>query len=192
MKKAVDRPTKVELENELKRVRHVRRFRRILKSTVSVLIVVAALAALVATLILPVIQISGTSMEPTLNNREIVLLVKSKRLQRGDLCAFSYSNKILIKRIIGMPGDMISIDDLGNVIINGENLDEPYLTEKSLGECDIEFPFEVPEESFFIMGDRRDTSIDSRSSVIGCVEREQIIGKIFFRIWPFKKIDFIN
>lgn len=192
MKKAIDRPTTKELETELKRVRHIKRFRRILKSTVSVLIVVAAIAALVATLILPVIQISGTSMEPTLNNRDIVLLVKSKRFERGDLCAFSYSNKILIKRIIGLPGDMISIDDSGNVIINGETIDEPYLTEKSLGECDIEFPYEVPEESFFIMGDRRDTSIDSRSSVIGCVEREQIIGKIFFRIWPFKQITFIE
>ena len=131
-------------------------------------------------------------MEHTLNNGDIVVLVKSKSFDRGDLCGFSYSNKILIKRIIGLPGDIIEIDSEGTVTVNGSVLDEPYVTEKALGECDIEFPYEVPEEQYFIMGDRRVSSIDSRSTVIGCVSREQIIGRIFFKIWPLNEFEFID
>ena len=181
-----------DLSAELKRERIKLRYRKILKSTVYTLIVVAAVAALIATLVLPVLQISGTSMEPTLNNGDIVVLVKSKSFDRGDLCGFSYSNKILIKRIIGLPGDIIEIDSEGTVTVNGSVLDEPYVTEKALGECDIEFPYEVPEEQYFIMGDRRVSSIDSRSTVIGCVSREQIIGRIFFKIWPLNEFEFID
>lgn len=131
-------------------------------------------------------------MEPTLNNGEIVVLLKTNKLQRGDLCGFSYSNKILIKRVIGLPGDTIIIDEAGTVFVNGEELDEPYVSDQSLGECDIEFPYEVPEGTYFLMGDHRETSIDSRNTVIGCIEKDQIVGKLFLRIWPLSKLEFLN
>ena len=185
-------PSSELINQELKRVRNSIRYRRILKSAVYALIIVAAIAVLIATLVLPVLQISGDSMVPTLNSGEIVVLLKSSSLERGDLCGFSYSNKILIKRVIGLPGDMISIDENGNVSINGEALEEPYISEKALGECDIEFPFSVPENAYFLMGDRRETSIDSRSTVIGCIEKEQIIGKLFLKIWPLSDISLLK
>lgn len=172
------------LQQELKHERYKRRFRRLLRSTVNALVVVAAVAALVATLILPVLQIAGTSMEPSLKDGDIVLLVKTDRMKTGDMCAFYYSNKILIKRVIATPGDYIWIENDGTVFLNGEPLDEPYLTEKALGECDVEFPYQVPENCYFVMGDHRETSIDSRSSAIGCVSKDQLIGKILCRFWP--------
>lgn len=180
------------LKKELKRERYKRRFRRLLRSTVNALIVVAAVAALVATLILPVLQIAGTSMEPSLNDGNIVLLVKKNNLDTGDLCAFYFSNKILIKRVIAAPGDYIWIEPDGTVYLNGEVLDEPYLKEKALGECDVEFPYQVPENSYFVMGDHRETSIDSRSSVIGCIAEDQIVGKIFCKFWPLSEFAFLN
>ena len=180
------------LQQELKRERYKRRFRRLLRSTINALIVVAAVAALIATLILPVLQIAGTSMEPSLNDGDIVLLVKTDDLHPGDLCAFYYSNKILIKRIIAAPGDYIWIESDGTVFLNGELLDEPYVSEKALGECDVEFPYQVPENNYFVMGDKRETSIDSRSSVIGCIAEDQIIGKIFFKLWPLKDFEFVG
>jgi len=183
-------PTAEAVSAELKRERYKLRYRRLLKSTLYGLVVVAAAAALIATLILPVLQISGTSMEPTLNNGEIVVLIKSTRMERGDLCAFSYSNKILIKRVVGLPGDEIFIDTEGNLYVNGYALEEPYISEKGLGECDIEFPFTVPENEYFVMGDRRSSSIDSRSSVIGCIPYEQIVGKIVLKVWPLSHFGF--
>ena len=189
---AVEAPAVDALQQELKRERNKRRFRRLLKSTINALIVVAAVAALIATLILPVLQIAGTSMEPSLNDGEIVLLVKKKNLESGDLCAFYYSNKILIKRVIGTPGDYIWIESDGTVFLNGEALVEPYISEKALGECDVEFPYQVPENSYFVMGDRRESSIDSRSSVIGCVAEDQIVGKIFCKFWPLSDFSFIG
>ncbi len=185
-------PAAKELKKELKRERYKRRFRRLLRSTVHALIVVAAVAALVATLLLPVLQIAGTSMEPNLKDGDIVLLVKTNRMETGDLCAFYYSNKILIKRIIATPGDYIWIESDGTVFLNGEVLDEPYVSEKALGECDVEFPYQVPENQFFVMGDHRETSIDSRSSVIGCIAEDQMIGKIFSKIWPLSEFAFLN
>lgn len=181
-----DLPSLEILQKELSRERYRRRFRRILKSTVNALIVVAAIAALIATLVLPVLQIAGISMEPSLNDGDIVVLVKTDRLHTGDLCAFYYSNKILIKRIIGTPGNYLWINDDGTVYLNGSELAEPYVSEKALGECDTEFPYQVPENSYFMMGDHRETSIDSRSSVIGCIAEDQIIGKILFRVWPIR------
>lgn len=172
------------IEEELKRERNKIRFRRIIKNTLYTLVVVAAIAVLITTLVLPVLQIAGTSMEPTLNNGDIVVLVKTSKLERGDLCGFSYSNKILIKRVIGLPGDEIVVDNDGYVYINGYLLEEPYISDRGLGECDIEFPFTVPENTYFLMGDHRSTSIDSRSTVIGCIPTEQIVGKLFFRVWP--------
>ena len=179
------------LRSELKRERNRRRFRKIIKNTISTLIIIAAIAVLITTLVLPVLQIAGTSMEPTLNNGDIVVLLKTSKLHYGDLCGFSYSNKILIKRVIAMPGDTIVIDETGSVFVNGECIDEPYITEKGLGECDIEFPFTVPENTYFLMGDHRTTSIDSRSSVIGCIPTEQIVGKLFLKVWPLSDLDLL-
>jgi signal peptidase I len=187
-----DVPQLGTLKKELKRERYRRRFRRLLRSTLNALIVVAAVAALVATLVLPVLQIAGTSMEPSLSEGDIVLLVKTNDLKTGDLCAFYYSNKVLIKRIIATPGDYIWIESDGTVVLNGTALDEPYITEKSLGECDVKFPYQVPENSYFVMGDQRKTSIDSRSSVIGCVAEDQIIGKIFCKLWPLEEFEFVE
>ncbi len=193
-KKSVDSSRKKEenntsipldsLKKELKREKYKRRFRRLLRSTISILIVVAAIAALIATLVLPVLEISGTSMEPSLYAGDMVALVKTDDLECGDLCAFYYSNKVLIKRVIAVPGDYLWIESDGTVVLNGEKLDEPYVTQKSLGECDIEFPYQVPESHYFMMGDHRETSIDSRSSTIGCISEDQIIGKLLFRFWP--------
>lgn len=184
-------PQLESLRQELKHERNKRRFRRLLRSTVNALIVVAAIAALIATMVLPVLQITGTSMEPSLNDGDIVLLVKTDRLKTGDLCAFYYSNKILIKRVIATPGDYLWIESDGTVFLNGQPLDEPYITEKALGECDVEFPYQVPENSYFLMGDRRETSIDSRSTVIGAVHKDQLLGKILCKIWPLSEFDWI-
>lgn len=178
-----------ELKVELRRERYKRRFRRVLRKTVDALIVVAAIAAIIATLLLPVLEIAGTSMEPNLNDGDIVVLVKTDHLETGDLCAFYYSNKILIKRVIAAPGDYLWIEADGTVFVNGTELEEPYLTEKALGECDISFPYQVPENAFFMMGDQRETSIDSRSSVIGCISTDHIIGKIAFRFWPLSEFE---
>ena len=176
-----------ELKGELRRERYKRRFRRVLRKTVDALIVVAAIAAIIATLVLPVLEIAGTSMEPNLNDGDIVLLVKTDKLETGELCAFYYSNKILIKRVIATPGDYLWLEDDGTVFVNGIELEEPYLTEKALGECDITFPYQVPENAFFMMGDQRETSIDSRSSVIGCISSDHIIGKIICKFWPMSE-----
>lgn len=180
------------LKKELKRERYRRRFRRLLRSTINALVVVAAVAALVATLVLPVLQIAGTSMEPSLNDSDIVLLVKTDKLSSGDLCAFYYSNKILIKRIIAVPGDYIWLESDGTVFLNGSQLDEPYVEQKALGECDIEFPYQVPENSYFMMGDHRETSIDSRSTAIGCISDSQIIGKIICKVWPLSEFEWLG
>ena len=190
--KSIELPTAAELEFEIKRENYKKRYRKIIKSTFYAVVVVAAVAVLIATLVLPVVQIAGTSMEPTFHEGEIVALVKTSSLEQGDLCAFSYSNKILIKRIIGRPGDYIDMDSDGNVYVNGELLDEPYVINKSIGECDIEFPLQVGEKQYFMLGDQRDTSIDSRSTVIGCVTEDQLVGKIIFRVWPFSAFGFIN
>ena len=159
------------------------KFRRILKSTVSALLVVAATAVLISMLFLPVIQVSGDSMQPTLNSGDVILLVKTKRFSTGELCCVSWQNKLLLKRVIGLPGDNINIDEKGNVFLNGELLDEPYVTDKSLGECDIDLPYTVPEGKLFVMGDQRETSVDSRSSAVGCIDYDQMVGRYLFRIW---------
>lgn len=159
------------------------KFRRILKSTVSALLVAAAIAVLISMLFLPVIQVSGDSMMPTLNNGDIILLVKTKHFCTGELCCVSWQNKLLLKRVIGLPGDNIDIDEKGNVYLNGEPLDEPYVTNKALGECDIDLPYTVPEGKLFVMGDQRETSVDSRSTAVGCVDYDQMVGRYLFRIW---------
>lgn len=176
------------LEAELKRENYKRRYFSVLRNTLHVLIVVAAISVLVATLWMPVLRIYGSSMTPTLSDGEIVISVKTSHFEPGDMVAFDYSNKILVKRVICEAGDWIDIDEDGTVYVNGEVLDEPYLDEKALGECDIKLPYQVPDGRIFVMGDHRSTSIDSRSTTIGCVAQEQIVGKIIFRIWPLTRL----
>lgn len=188
----VNLPSRDQIRGERSKLRRERAFRQALSSTISALLVVAALAVLIATLLLPVLQISGTSMEPTLYNEDIIVLFKTRRYDRGDLCSFAYENKYLIKRIIGIPGDSIEIDADGTVYVNGTALDEPYVTEKALGECDLEFPYQVPDNRYFVMGDHRSTSIDSRSSVIGCIDQTQIVGRVLLRIWPITSFAIIQ
>ena len=189
-KKIKSLPTKEQVETERKRYRRQKAYNKALSGTIYVLTIVAAVAVLIATLVLPVLQIEGTSMEPTLVNGDIVLLTKTTSFNRGELCGFSWNNKLLIKRVIGIPGDWIEIDTDGTVYLNGEKLDEPYAQQLSVGECDLEFPFQVPQEEYFVLGDMRESSIDSRNTLIGCVKKDQIVGKVFFRIWPFKEIRF--
>ena len=189
-KKEVSLPTKKQVEIERKRYRRQKAYNKALRGTVYVLTIVAAVAVLIATLILPVLQIEGTSMEPTLSNGDIVLLTKTPRFDRGDLCGFTWNNKLLIKRVIGLPGDWIEIDTDGTIYLNGDKLEESYVEHKAFGECNLEFPFQVPQEQYFVVGDMRESSIDSRNTLIGCIPKDQIVGKVFFRVWPFKNIRF--
>lgn len=186
--KEVSLPTKKQIETERKRYRRQKAYNKALRGTVYVLTIVAAVAVLIATLVLPVLQIEGTSMEPTLFGGDIVLLTKTTRFDRGDLCGFTWNNKLLIKRVIGVPGDWIEIDVDGNVYRNGDKLDEPYVQVHALGECDLVFPYQVPQEQYFVMGDMRESSIDSRNTLIGCIPKDQIVGKVFLRVWPLKDI----
>lgn len=189
-KKEISIPTIQQVENERKRYRRRKAYNKALRGTVYVLTIVAAVAVLIATLVLPVIQIEGTSMEPTLTNGDILLLTKTTRFERGELCGFTWNNKLLIKRVIGTPGDWIEIDDNGIIYLNGDKLEESYVQKFALGECDLEFPFQVPPEQYFVVGDMRESSIDSRNSLIGCIPKEQIVGKVFFRIWPLSDMEF--
>ena len=177
-------PSLEQLTAELERENYKRRYNRVLRSTIYTLIVVAAVAVLVATIWMPVLQIYGASMAPTLDEGDIVISVKGSDFEPGDLVAFYMGNKILVKRCIAGPGQWVDIDADGNVYVDGELLDEPYLTEKALGDCDIELPYQVPDNRYFCMGDHRSTSVDSRSTTVGCVSDEQIVGKIVFRVWP--------
>lgn len=185
-------PTAEQLDMERRRLRYKRRYNRTLRSTVAILIVVAALAVLAATLWMPVLRVYGSSMAPTLHNGEILVSVKTKDFSSGDIIAFYHGNKLLIKRYIAGPSDYVNVDEDGNVSVNGTRLDEPYLAEKAYGEADIEFPYQVPDQRYFVMGDNRSVSIDSRSSIVGCIAEDQIVGKVVFRVWPLSAFGPLN
>lgn len=191
-KKPAEIPTLEQIETERARLRYRRRYSRALRSTIYVLVIVAAAAVIITMLFMPVVQISGTSMEPTLDNGDIIVLNKVGDYEVGDLCGFYWQNELLIKRVIGLPGDYIDIKEDGTVFVNGEELDEPYLVDKALGHCDLELPYQVPENHYFLVGDLRSTSIDSRSSNIGAIDKSQLIGHVLFRVWPLKKISRIE
>ncbi len=177
-------PALSEVEKEIHRISYRRKFLHTLWTTLSVIIIAAAIAVLVATMFTPVLQVSGSSMEPTLENSDVIIMLKQGDLKTGDVCGFYYQNKLLLKRVIGTPGDIINMDEAGNVTVNGVLLDEPYLSVKSLGECDISFPCQVPDNRYFVLGDNRDVSIDSRSSTVGYIEKEQMVGKAILRVYP--------
>lgn len=185
-------PSLEEIQTERKRIRRKDYYKKALRGTVAVLVVVAAVAVLVATLFLPILQISGDSMSPTLEHDEIVVLLKSKNVQQGDIIGFYYQGKILLKRVIAVGDDEVVIDGDGNIYVNAELLEEPYVTAKELGNCDLEFPYKVPAGSYFVLGDRRTNSVDSRTSAIGAISQEDIIGKVFIRVWPFSRFGFAD
>lgn len=180
------------IETELSREQRRRRYMRALRETIYSLVVVAAVAVLIAVLVMPVLRIYGSSMEPTLTEKDLVVAVKGSKFEPGDLVVFYFSNKILVKRYIAGPGQWVNIDEDGNVYVDDELLEEPYLTEKAFGECDLELPYQVPDGRIFVLGDHRSTSMDSRSTAIGCVADEQIVGKIVFRVWPLSSIGIVR
>ena len=177
-----------QLEGELGRVKNARKYMRVMRSTLCTLIIVAAITVLIATLWLPVLQIYGSSMTPTFEEGDIVIAVKGSDFELGDKVAFYYNNKILVKRVIAGPGTWVDIDDHGKVYVDGKEIEEPYLTERALGDTNIELPYQVPDERYFVMGDHRSTSVDSRNTAVGCVSDEQIVGKIVFRIGPLSEL----
>lgn len=174
------------LEKELSREKYRKRYRKVLRSTIYTLITVAAAAVLVATLLLPVLQITGTSMAPGLVEGDVVVSLNGSRYAPGDVIAFYFDNKVLVKRVIATAGQWVDIDEDGSVYLDGELLEEPYLTEKALGQCNIELPYQVPESKIFVMGDHRSVSLDSRNTAVGCVSDEQIVGRLVFRVWPLE------
>lgn len=177
-------PTKEQILEERKRLAYRSRYTKTLRSTIAILIVVAALAVLVATLWMPVLRIYGSSMYPTLQDGEIVISVKRSSFSTGDIVAFYHGNKLLVKRCIAGPSDWVDIDEDGNLYVNAVLIDEPYIKEKAFGECDLELPYQVPDDRWFLVGDNRDVSIDSRSSTVGAVASDQIVGEIVFCLWP--------
>ena len=183
-KKKLVNPGLDSLRAELKRVRYRQRYNSVVRSTIYILLTVAAAAVLVATLLLPVLRIYGSSMTPSLYEGDIVVSLKTTDFERGDIISFYYNNKILVKRVIAFEGEWVNIDEEGNVYVDGRQLDEPYIDEKALGECDIKLPYQVPDGRLFVMGDHRATSADSRSTTVGCVMEEQIVGRIVYRVWP--------
>ena len=191
-REAIGNPTSEQLESELRRERHKRNYRSTLMSTISALVIVAAVAVLISMLWLPVLQVVGESMTPSLFQGEIVVAPKGSAFQKGDVIAFYFNNKILVKRVIANAGEWVNIDAEGNVFVNDVPLDEPYVSEKAFGDCNITLPYQVPDGKIFVMGDHRATSSDSRNTAVGCVAEEQIVGRVVVRLWPLKKIGLIQ
>jgi len=191
-KTAGEMPSVAQLQAELNRLKYRNRFSRVMRSTVYALIIVAAIAVLVATLWMPVLQIHGSSMTPNVSDGDIILTVKGSEAKPGEIIAFYYNNKILVKRVIALPGDWVDIGEDGSVYVNSVLQQEPYLREKALGQCDIIFPYQVPAASYFVLGDNRSVSVDSRHTAVGCILEEQIVGKIVFRVWPLSEFGLVE
>ncbi len=187
-----DLPPASVLAEELKVVQYKERYLRALKSTVSTLITVAAIAVLITTIWLPVLQIYGNSMSPTLEAGDMVVSISARKLKTGDTIAFYYNNKVLVKRVIATSGQWVELKKDGTVYIDGKKLNEPYLKEKVLGDTNIKLPYQVPDGKIFVMGDHRSTSVDSRNTAVGPVSEEQYVGKLTFRIWPVSKIGWVK
>ena len=185
-------PVSEQIKQERRKIRQRKAFRKFIIRTVSVLIVVAAISVLIATYWLPVLKVYGSSMSPTMEPGEVIVTVKSDAYKNGDIVAFWQGNKLLIKRVIAEPGQWVDIDSDGVVSADGQNLNESYLSEKTKGTCDIELPHQVKESHWFLMGDNRESSIDSRTTFIGDVSKDQIESKILFRIWPVNKIGIVR
>lgn len=185
-------PEVSQIEAELERVNYRIRFRQVLRSTIYILIVVAAAAVLTAVLFLPVLRIYGSSMTPTLNEGEIVVSIKSREIEPGDIVGVYYGSKLLIKRCVASEYQWVDIDEQGNVYVDGNQLDEPYVTEKAFGETNIALPYQVPDQSVFVMGDHRATSIDSRNTSVGPISMDNVVGRIVFRVWPLSEFGFVN
>ncbi len=184
--------TMEKVYTEQKKASYKKKYFKTLRSTIAVLMVVASISVLLTTLLFPVVQVSGQSMEPTLQDGDMLMLLKSPNYSRGELACVNWQNKYLLKRVIGLPGDTITIDLDGNVYVNNELIDEPYVSSKSYGECDLEFPIQVPDGKLFVLGDHRDTSIDSRSSTVGYIDNDQVLGRVLFRFWPSNQIEWLN
>jgi len=181
------RPSTGEISQELAQRSRQKNTRRVLRSTVFVLLIVAAAAILLATQLLPTLKIYGASMAPTLEEGQLVTAVRGSEYRTGDVIAFYYNNKLLVKRVIAGPGEWFNLQPDGTVYVNGVRLEEPYLEERSFGSCDLTLPYQVPEEHYFVLGDQRESSVDSRLSQVGCIPREQIVGRIVFCIYPLDR-----
>ncbi len=191
-RKKVGTPTLEQIEAELKKEQHKHSFGRVMRSTIYALLVVAAVAIITAVMFFPVLRINGTSMTETLWEGDIVVALNGSSYKTGEVIAFYYNNTILVKRVIATAGEWVNIDEEGNVYVNDKLLDEPYVTDKAFGNCDIKLPYQVPEGKIFVMGDHRETSIDSRNTAIGCVSEELRVGKIFLRVWPLEEFGFVK
>jgi len=183
-------PELEEIESEMARVRRKGKYRQALRGTVGTVVVVLALAVLVATLLLPVLRITGTSMQPGFQPGDIIVGCKTDRFLPGDICAFYFNNKLIIKRVIALGGDVVEIDENGRVTVNDLLLEEPYVTAYDFGLCDIDFPFTVPLDQYFVLGDNRETAVDSRAKDFGCVSLSDMVGKVMLRVWPLNRLTY--
>ncbi len=185
-------PELEEIQNEMRRARSQSKYHQALKSTAGTIVVVAAIAVLVASIFLPVLRVTGSSMQPSFSPGNVLVAVKTRDYLPGDVCSFYYNNKLIIKRVIATGGDMLEIDEDGRVSVNGLVLEESYVPQYDLGMCDIEFPFRVPDEQLFVMGDNRAASVDSRVQAFGCISQEELMGKIVLRVWPIQNFAYFG